>query len=205
MLTAFFTFSLMFTVHNRSSLDSALSSGMPPNKDRRFCMCPNSLDTWGSRGYVRSLWLSTAKRSRRRKMTLFVLYSFILFIVHTMILLSSNCKYNHLDYMIISFLCYSVMLFIFSSDMFLDISSIRTLINSYGVILYNLRSLLSLSMIQLNSTFASSLVDLVLILCFAQLNIASNFLISTTSRLRHMIICTIDSLRVRKSGFWKSW
>lgn len=80
------------------------------------------------------------------------------------------------------------------------ISLIITLIKSCGVIRYNLRSLDNRSMIHLNSSLASYFVDvLAFILCRAHDSMASNFFTSLTSRLRHMIIWTILSERVRKS------
>ena len=77
--------------------------------------------------------------------------------------------------------------------------------SSCGDILYSLRSLANLSIIHLNSSLASSLDDVLeRILWRAHPSIASNFLISGTSKFRHIIICTIDSERVRKSCTWNS-
>lgn len=58
-----------------------------------------------------------------------------------------------------------------------------TLMSSWGDILYNFKSLASLSIMHLNSNLASSLLEVfVLILCFVHSNIASNFLISGISK-----------------------
>ena len=68
--------SLTFTFRSPSSLDSALSSDMPPSSYPRFGICQCSLGTLKSREYARSLWLSTATRSRKtRKQFLRVYYS----------------------------------------------------------------------------------------------------------------------------------
>lgn len=58
-----------------------------------------------------------------------------------------------------------------------------TLISSCGDILYNLRSRASRSIMHLNSSFASNLLEVfVRILCLAHASIASNFLTSGTSK-----------------------
>lgn len=41
-----------------------------------------------------------------------------------------------------------------------------------------------------------------LTLCFAHANIASNLRTSGISKFRHIIICTMLSLKLRKSGVW---